>query len=307
MCGDVDTGSSNLWLPGGSCHSVACFLHHKYNANKSSSSVPVNETFAIEYGSGSVKGDLVQDVVSVAGLDVQKQVFGASTEEALAFATSRFDGILGLAFRKISVDHVQTVFNNMVAPKLVDKPLFGVWLEHGASGISPERNGGEITFGGMDPDHYEGDIKYFPLTSETYWQFELFDLSVGNDTYGSSQAIVDTGTSLIAGPSDIVNKINTDLGATVTNGEGIFHNCHVIHDLPNITIKFSPSDSFTLTPEQYVLKETVLGETQCLSGLMGLDLPENIGPLWILGDVFIRAYYTVFDLGNERLGFATSK
>ena len=117
MCGDVDTGSSNLWLPGGSCHSVACFLHHKYNANKSSSSVPVNETFAIEYGSGSVKGDLVQDVVSVAGLDVQKQVFGASTEEALAFATSRFDGILGLAFRKISVDHVQTVFNNMVAQK----------------------------------------------------------------------------------------------------------------------------------------------------------------------------------------------
>ena len=175
--------------------------------------MPVNETFAIEYGSGSVKGDLVQDVVSVAGLDVQKQVFGASTEEALAFATSRFDGILGLAFRKISVDHVQTVFNNMVAQKLVDKPLFGVWLEHGASGISPERNGGEITFGGMDPDHYEGDIKYFQLTSETYWQFELFDLSVGNDTYGSSQAIVDTGTSLIA---------------VVINGEGIFHRCHLI-------------------------------------------------------------------------------
>jgi cathepsin D len=217
----------------------------------------------------------------------------------LTFVVAQFDGILGLAFETISVDHVTPVWYNLLKQGLVRSPRFGVWLSSRPSG----QNGGVLTLGDVDPSLFTGSFHYANLTSETYWEFSLDKVSIGSNVYTSKgKAICDTGTSLIAGPDDAVTKLNTRLGATKNFlGEWTFANCSVISTLPNVTIAIAGKD-FTLTPSAYILQE----EGECISGFMGIDLPPDIGPLWILGDVFIRNYYTVFDFGKQAVGWANA-
>lgn len=157
-----------------------------------------------------------------------------------------------------------------------------------------------MTLGGTDPAHYTGSITYVPLRAATYWEITLDDLTIDGQSFVSAsetKAIVDSGTSILTGPSAEVSKIAAMLGGKeIIEGE-YFVKCD--YTLPNMVFKIDGND-YTLTPEDYLIPD---GDF-CLLGLMALDIPEPTGPLWILGDVFMRKYYTVFDVANERVGFA---
>lgn len=41
--------------------------------------------------------------------------------------------------------------------------------------------------------------------------------------------------------------------------------------------------------------------------MMRADFPEPVGPLAILGDAFLRKWYSVYDLGTNSVGLALAK
>ena len=62
--------------------------------------------------------------------------------------------------------------------------------------------------------------------------------------------------------------------------------------------------SFELTGDEYTLRIQAFGQSACVLGFMGMDLPQPAGAMWILGDIFLARYTTVFDFGADRIGFA---
>jgi len=302
-----DTGSSNLWVPSQQCPiwELACRTHNRYDSSKSSTYKPNGTEFEIHYGSGSMSGFLSTDTTCVAGVCATEQTFAEATHEpGISFVAAKFDGILGMGFPQISVLGVTPVFNNMIDQGLVENPIFSFWLNRDPS----EDLGGELILGGSDPNFYTGEMTYVPVQREGYWEIKMDSMEVDSNVVGCGggcTAIVDTGSSLLVGPTAQCKAINELIGGIeLLPGTGQYQiDCAQIDSLPDIDFVLS-GQAFTLAGKDYVLQVTQFGVTQCISGFMGLDLP--MGEWWILGDVFIGKFYSEFDMGNSRVGFATA-
>ncbi|KAK4250026.1 vacuolar protease [Corynascus novoguineensis] len=294
----LDTGSSNLWVPSVECGSIACYLHSKYDSSASSTYKKNGTSFEIRYGSGSLSGFVSQDTLTIGDITVKHQDFAEATSEpGLAFAFGRFDGILGLGYDRISVNGIVPPFYNMIEQKLIDEPVFAFYL-------ADSEEGSEIVFGGVDKDRYKGKITTIPLRRKAYWEVDFDAISYGDDTaeLENTGIILDTGTSLIALPSQLAEMLNAQIGAKKNYAGQYAIDCNKRDSLKDVTFNLA-GYNFTLGPYDYVLEI----QGSCISTFMGMDFPEPTGPLAILGDAFLRRYYSIYDLGADTVGLAEAK
>lgn len=296
-----DTGSSNLWVP-----SKACTNCKKgapaYDSGASKTFQEDGQSFALQYGTGSCKGFISQDQIAMGGLIIDDFKFGEVTSEAVdVFGQAPFDGILGMGVPGAAVDKVPMPMDQLVAQKKVEHNVFAFYLSSGGSA------GSTLTLGGTDPSFHVEDFSYVPLALAgkllPYWLVSAADIKVAGQSTGACNRftgcymVVDTGTSLIATPPSAAAALQEKIGE-------VAEDCSNAASLPTVTITMGGKD-FDLEPDFYVLRaKDDTGREQCFLGIEGM----NAGvPLWILGDPFLRKYYTVWDAEQQRVGFATAK
>ncbi|XP_031420519.1 gastricsin-like [Clupea harengus] len=296
-----DTGSSNLWVDSVYCNTQACTSHTQFNPQQSSTWTTSGQTFYLPYGAGSLSGQFGYDTVNLAGIVISNQEVGISTNEpGQNFVVAHFDGILGLAYPTISAGQQSPVVDTMMQQGLLQANMFSFYLSRDQSG------GSEVSFGGVDPNKYQGQIYWTPVTSESYWQIGIQGFQVNNQATGwcsqGCQAIVDTGTSMLTAPRQFISQLMQGIGAQQGQNGQAMVDCSQINSLPTLTFTINGVD-FPLPPSTYITQNGY----GCSVGITPTYLPSQDGqPLWILGDVFLRAYYSVYDRTNNRVGFATA-
>ncbi|RYQ79672.1 hypothetical protein Ahy_Scaffold2g107632 [Arachis hypogaea] len=62
-----------------------------------------------------------------------------------------------------------TLRYNMLDQGLVKELVFSFWLNRNPE----EENGGELVFGGVDPNHYKGKHTYVLMSRKGYWEVKL--------------------------------------------------------------------------------------------------------------------------------------
>ncbi|OBA19145.1 Asp-domain-containing protein [Metschnikowia bicuspidata var. bicuspidata NRRL YB-4993] len=295
----LDTGSSNLWVPSKDCSSLACFLHSKYDHDQSSSYKANGTDFKIQYGSGAMQGYVSQDTLTMGDLVIPNQDFAEATlEPGLAFAFGKFDGILGLAYDTISQNKIVPPVYNAIHQGMFDAPQFGFYL---GDVNKDENNGGVATFGGYDESLFKGDLTWLPVRRKAYWEVTFEGIGLGDEfaELAKTGAAIDTGTSLITLPSSLAEIINAKIGATKSWSGQYQVDCDSRESLPDLTLNLG-GHNFTLTAFDYTLE--VSGS--CISAFTPMDFPEPIGDLSIIGDAFLRKYYSVYDLEKNAVGLA---
>jgi len=293
-----DTGSGNLIVPGSSCTSAACTSHHQFRQHLSSTVEAVecqegwgSDGVKITFGTGEVTGDCLRDRVCI-GTACSTADFISSTEESNnPFNDFTFDGVFGLALPSMAQGQDFSIFSQLTT--VFHEPVFSVFLSY------DEAESSEVTFGGVSSDRMASELFWVDIdTSSGYWEIHADDIVFNKEPQdvcdGLCKVAVDTGTSMLAGPTSMVSTLTAKLN--------VQPNCGNYDQLPNLGFVVNER-ILSLRPQDYVEKT----ETSCSLALMSLDVPPPKGPLFVFGIPFLQRYLTVYDVTNNRVGFAVAK
>ncbi|KAG0280672.1 hypothetical protein BGZ95_009228 [Linnemannia exigua] len=290
-----DTGSSRFVVSTTEC--AICTGSTSFNRTQSSTFRPGVMPWKIHYGDGSfAEGIVGEDKVTLGTISVESQQLNLVLSESAGFDDD-IDGVLGLSFGALSGS--TTVFENMMNKDLVDKGIFSFFL-----GKRSINGGGEVIFGGMDMERVEpgNEITYTPVTNATHWNIDVQNFSVNGvslstgTTTSPLRSIVDTGTTLLVGPENWVTWYHSQIKRSRKFRKTWVVPCKGTSSLGVVV----EGKTFSVPYED--LAREYIGFGLCFSAVQ-----SSSADYLILGDVFLKNNYVVFDQAEKRVGFAPLK
>ncbi|KAG2150906.1 aspartic peptidase domain-containing protein [Suillus clintonianus] len=296
----IDTASGDLWIPVGciNCDNL------QYNAAASSTYRNTGNAFKVNYGqdgTGYAEGTLAYDTISMGGLKVNNQYFGAVTDVSSNFNVVPISGRLGLSFSSIAMSGKPTFFENLIMQERVEAPFFSLHLTRGRA------SGSEITLGGYDMSKAAGSLTWVSVISKTYWTVHFDGVVVdGNYVSGDIDAAIDAASSFIHVPQALASSIYANIpgAGPAANYDSNFFSfpCD-----SNLTISLSlGGHDFGLSMRDFNLGQDGDGSKYCIGGIVGMDDTFTQG-FAIIGNEFLKSWYSVYDYSHgARVGFAPS-
>ncbi|OCH85115.1 acid protease [Obba rivulosa] len=304
----LDTGSSDLWVAGGSGSANGIAL---FDSNTSSTFTDLNQPFQISYASGAAEGVLGEDTVQMAGLAVEKQIFAVATAVSQGVLQAPVSGLMGLAFQSISSSGATPFWQTLADSNELDSALMAFQLTRydNASGVSELEPGGTFTLGAVNSTLYTGEIEFQDVPQAGYWLQEMTGLTVdgtsvtlpsGSDSY----AAIDTGTTLVGGPASVISALYAAIpgSSPLSSSQGYYsYPCDT-----DVTVSLAfggSSTSWPIAPADFVVEQ--LDASTCVGAFFAIDNTGTTAPPWIVGDTFLKNVYSVFRASpGPSVGFA---
>ncbi|KZV65093.1 aspartic peptidase A1 [Peniophora sp. CONT] len=317
----LDTGSADFWLAAPDCSGCPDGIE-TFDGSSSSTFSNLTESFSITYGSGSASGYLVSDTVQMAGFEVAGQTFGVSNTVESGLIDSPVSGLLGLAWKGLSSSGATPFWEQLYEANVLDSPVMGFHLSRylNVSRASALEPGGTFTLGALNTSLYTGDVDYQDLAqSNLYWTLSIANATVNGNTVsissGDTGAVIDTGTTLIGGPSTEVANIYSQ----ISGSEALTGSYDGYYSYPcdtSVTLEFSfGGPSWPISSADFQLYENADGT--CIGAVFvyessSSEPPSGDGPFkrdtsapsWIVGDTFLKNCYTSFRADPPSVGFA---
>ncbi|KAG0694220.1 aspartic peptidase domain-containing protein [Suillus ampliporus] len=304
----LDTGSADLWVADQAC-TLGCSKVQLFDDLSSSTFHNLSQSFQIQYGSGAAAGTLGQDVVQMAGFSVPNQIFGAVTQVSSGLLNSPVSGLLGLGWQTIASSGATPFWQTLASSGTWTNPLMAFQLTRfiNGSNVSPTEPGGSFTMGYVNSSLYTGNIDYQSLaTTPSYWILPMQSLTVQGTTVSipsgsSSYSAIDTGTTLVGGPSTYISQIYAQIsGSQPGTGSWQGYWTYPCSTNVNIAISFG-GPSWPVSPADFRL--TQISTSQCIGAFFELNTGGS-APSWIVGDTFLKNVYSVFRYNPAAVGFA---